>query len=403
MTTARPSGARDDTAGTASPPLALYLVTGALALSNGAVFALLADFQDRFGFPGWGLGLIAGAAFASGFAAQVGLAPLADRGHAQRLLLAGLVTAATGTVLMGVGSHLWAFVVARVLTGIGYGMYIPAARRAVIGVAGPEAGRLLGRLTSFSVGGFVLGPPIAAAVAEVAGPRAPFLVLAGIVLGCIPGIARAEVVESSRPERSRPVAALLALPALQAAVALGAAFYLAIGVFEAVWARLLTDLGASTTRVGLSLLAFGVPMALFAPVGGRLADRFGGFTTATVSMVVTVPLMVLYGQIEAFWGLMAVVFVHAFADATTSPGAQLAVSRAAPVEDTAAAQGILEAAGYLMAAAAAFGAAPVYDRWGAGVLFTGAATLMVVLVVVAQARQAASRTIAAHGIEGSAR
>ena len=385
------------------PPVTLFLVTGALALSNGAVFALLADFQDRFGFPGWGLGLIAGAAFASGFAAQVGLAPLADRGHAKQLLLAGLVTAATGTVLMGVGSHLWAFVAARVLTGIGYGMYIPAARRAVIGVAGPNAGRMLGRLTSFSVGGFVLGPPLASVVAEQAGPRAPFLVLAAIVLVCIPGVVRAEVVESTRPERARPVGDLMRIPALQAAVAIGAAFYLAIGVFEAVWARLLTDLGASQTRIGLSLLAFGIPMALFAPVGGRLADRYGGFTTATVSMVVTVPLMVLYGQVAAFWGLMALVFVHAFADATTSPGAQLAVSRAAPVEDTAAAQGILEAAGYLMAAFAAFGAAPVYDQWGPEILFAGAAALMVALLVVAQARDRASRTLLGVSDDGSRR
>lgn len=384
-----------------SPPLALYLVTGALALSNGAVFALLADFQDRFGFPGWGLGLIAGASFASGFVAQVGLAPFADRGHAKRLLLAGLGTAAIGTLLMGAGSHLWVFVFARVLTGVGYGMYIPAARRAVIGVAGAEAGRLLGRLTSFSVGGFVLGPPLAGIVAEVAGSRAPFLVLAGIVLVCIPGIVRTPVVESTRPERASRVRELLRIPGLQAAVALGAAFYLAIGVFEAVWARLLTDLGASTTRVGLSLLAFGIPMAFFAPIGGRLADRFGGMRTATASMVATVPLMVLYGQVTAFWGLMAVVFVHAIADATTSPGAQLAVTRAAPVEDTASAQGILEAAGYLMAAAAAFGAAPVYERWGADVLFAGAAALMVVLVLLGQVRDRASRTLPAMSTEVS--
>lgn len=385
----------------AGPPLALYLVTGALALSNGAVFALLADFQDRLGFPGWGLGLLAGAAFASGFVAQVGLAPMADRGHAKRLLVAGLVTAAVGTVLMGVGSTLWVLVFARVLTGVGYGMYIPAARRAVIGVAGAQAGQLLGRLTSFSVGGFVLGPPLAGAVAEVAGPRAPFLVLAAIVLVCVPGILGASVVESTRPERAGSVRALLAIPTLQAAVALGAAFYLAIGVFEAVWARLLTDLGASTTRIGLSLLAFGIPMALFAPIGGRLADRYGGMRTATISMVATVPIMVLYGQVTSFWWLMGIVFVHAVADATTSPGAQLAVSRAAPAEDTASAQGVLEAAGYLMAAAAAFGAAPIYERWGADVLFTGAAAAMVLLVVVARWR-GRSRTLPAMPIGGAA-
>lgn len=384
------------------PPATLYVVTGALALSNGAVFALLADFQDRFGFSSLGLGLVAGAAFASGFAAQVGLAPLADRGHAHRLLIIGLVAAASGTLLMGVGSHVAVFVVARLLTGIGYGMYIPAARRAVIGVAGAQAGTLLGRLTSFSVGGFVLGPPVAGLAADVAGPRAPFLLLAVVVLVCVPGILRAQVVESSRPDRASSVRQLLAIPGLQAAVALGAAFYLAIGVFEAIWARLLTDLGTSTRTIGLSLLAFGIPMALFAPVGGRLADRFGGMRTATASMVVTVPLMVAYGQVEAFWGLMLIVFVHAVADATTSPGAQLAVTRAAPPADTAAAQGLLEAAGFLMAALAAVAAAPVYEQAGADVLFTGSAVLMAALVVVARLRHRASPTLPGMVIEGSA-
>ncbi|QGG96346.1 MFS transporter [Actinomarinicola tropica] len=392
MTGSRPSG----------PPATLYVVTGALALSNGAVFALLADFQDRFGFSSLGLGLVAGAAFASGFAAQVGLAPYADRGHAHRLLIAGLVSAAVGTLLMGVGSHVAVFVVARLLTGIGYGMYIPAARRAVIGVAGAQAGSLLGRLTSFSVGGFVLGPPLAGLAADVAGPRAPFLLLAAVVLVCVPGVVRAEVIESSRPQDASSVRQLLALPGLQAAVALGAAFYLAIGVFEAIWARLLTDLGTSTRTIGFSLLAFGIPMAFFAPIGGRLADRFGGMRTATISMVVTVPIMVAYGQIEAFWGLMVVVFVHAVADATTSPGAQLAVSRAAPPTDAAAAQGILEAAGFLMAALAAVAAAPVYERVGAGALFAGAAALMSLLVVVARLRHRASPTLPGMAIEGSA-
>lgn len=384
------------------PPATLYVVTGALALSNGAVFALLADLQDRFGFSSLGLGLVAGASFASGFAAQVALAPLADRGHAHRLLVVGLVTAAAGTLLMGVGSHVAVFVVARLLTGVGYGMYIPAARRAIIGVAGTRAGALLGRLTSFSVGGFVLGPPLAGVAADLAGPRAPFLLLAVVVLVCVPSTLRADVVESSRPEAATSIPQLLRIPGLQAAVALGAAFYLSIGVFEAVWARLLTDLGASTRAIGFSLLAFGIPMSALSPVGGRLADRFGGMRTATVSMVATVPIMVAYGRIEAFWGLLAVVFVHAICDATTSPGAQLAVSRAAPAADAAAAQGILEAAGFLMAALAAVAAAPIYERHGADALFTGAAGLMVLLVAVARIRHRASPTLPGMATEASA-
>lgn len=368
------------------PPVTLFVVTGALALSNGAVFALLADLQDRFGFETWGLGLIAGAAFASGFAAHVGLARFADRGRARRLLVAGLLLAAAGTIGMAVGASLAAFVVARLLIGLGYGMFIPAARRIVISASPEQAGRLLGRLAAFSVGGFVLGPPLASGAAEVAGPRSPFLVIAAVVLLCLPPVLRTPVVESFRPTEGRTVLRLLGIPGMQAALAIGSAFYLSIGVFEAVWARLLSDLGASQLVIGFSLLVFGVPMALFAPVGGRLADRHGGFRVSMLSMVITVPLMAAYGLAGTVLVMFVIVALHAFADATTTPGSQLAVTRAAPPEDAAAAQGLLEAVGFLLAAVAAVGAAPIYQVYGATWLFGGSAAAMSGLVGLAVIR-----------------
>jgi predicted MFS family arabinose efflux permease len=366
-----------------SPPITLFVVTGALSLSNGAVFALLAELQDRFGFETWGLGLIAGAAFLAGFFAHVGLARFADRGYARRLLVVGLLLAAVGTIGMGLGSSLWAFVAARVLIGLGYGTFIPAARRLVISADPARAGRQLGRLASFSVGGFVLGPPLAAGVSELAGPRAPFLAIAAVVLICLPPVLRTEVSEVAREAEPRVVRQLLAIPAVQAALLVGAAFYLSIGVFEAVWARLLTDLGASTLTVGLTLLGFGVVMAGFAPIGGRLADRFGGFRVAAIAMVLTVPVMALYGHLTSLIALSVLIAVHAFSDGTVTPGTQLGITRAAPEQHAAASQGLLEAVGFLMAAVAAIGAAPVYQAFGAAWLFGGSAGLMLAFVGLA--------------------
>ena len=377
-----------------SPPLTLFVVTGALSLSNGAVFALLAELQDRFGFETWGLGLIAGAAFLSGFAAHVGVARFADRGHARRLLLGGLALAGVGTLGMGVGSNLVAFVAARLLIGFGFGMFIPAARRLVISSDPARAGRLLGRLASFSVGGFVLGPPLAAGVASVAGPRAPFLVIAVVVLLCLPPVLRTEVIEVRRDPEPRVVRQLLAIPAVQASLFVGAAFYLSIGVFESVWARLLTDLGASTLAVGLTLLGFGVVMASFAPIGGRIADRFGGFRVAATAMVLTVPVMALYGHLTSLIALSALIAVHAFSDGTVTPGTQLGITRAAPDQHAAAAQGLLEAVGFLLAAIAAVGAAPVYQAVGAAWLFGGSGLCMLVMVSLGVLRDRAARRLA---------
>ncbi len=364
------------------PPITLFVVAGALSVGNGAVFALLAELQDRFGFATWGLGLIAGAAFAAGFCAHVGLARYADRGGARRLLTGGLVLAALGSLGMGLGSHLVAFVAARALTGIGFGMFVPAARRVVISADPLRAGQMLGRLASCSVGGFVLGPPLAAAVSAVAGPRAPFLVVAGVALACLPPVLRTEVVEVARPAERRVVRQLVAIPEFQAALLVGAAFYLSIGVFEAVWARLLTDLGAGTMAIGLTLLGFGVVMALFAPIGGRIADRLGGFRVASTAMVLTVPVMALYGHLTSLLGLSVLIAVHAFSDGTVTPGTQLAVTRAAPEQHAASAQGLLEAVGFLMAAIAAVGAAPIYQAVGAAWLFGGSSLLMLVFVAL---------------------
>src|SRR5680860_47494 len=67
----------------------LYVGVAVEALGYGAIFALLAELQDRYDLPTYGLGLIAGTAFLAGLGAQLGLARYADRGHTRMLLRSG--------------------------------------------------------------------------------------------------------------------------------------------------------------------------------------------------------------------------------------------------------------------------------------------------------------------------
>ena len=382
----RPSAPRRSSRAPTTPVAVLLVVTAALALANGAIFALLAELQDRYGFATWGLGLIAGAAFAAGLVANLTIARYADRGRARELLLVGLALAVVGTAWMGLASELWAFTASRLLLGLGYGAFVPAARKVIIATDPPRAGALLGRLAAAGVAGFTLGPPLAAAITEVAGPRAPFLALAAVVAGCVPAIARTPVPVVVAAPQPRVVRGLLAEPAVQAPLAVGAALYLSIGLFEAVWARYLTDLGASTLVIGLSLLVFGVPMAVFAPFGGRLADRHGGFRVASLAIWASLPLMVLYGQLTSVALLTVVIGVHAFCDGTSTPGTQVAVARVVPTDRIGAAQGLLEAVGFAVAALAALGAAPLYAALGPAWLFTLGAAAMAALLLVAESR-----------------
>ena len=79
----------------------------------------------------------------------------------------------------------------------------------------------------------------------------------------------------TRPGTPRLTSTLLRTPGVRGGLAIGAGVYLTIGVFDTLWARFLSDLGASTGFVAVSLLLFGLPMVVATPMGGRLADRRG--------------------------------------------------------------------------------------------------------------------------------
>ena len=108
------------------------LISAAMSLGYGSIYTLLADLRDRFGFTGGQLGLIVAAGFFAGFCAQLVLARYADRGHAGLMVRAGVVVAAFAMLGCAVATEFWAFVLARLLLGLGSGTVGPAIRRIVI-------------------------------------------------------------------------------------------------------------------------------------------------------------------------------------------------------------------------------------------------------------------------------
>ncbi len=55
----------------------------------------------------------------------------------------------------------------------------------------------------------------------------------------------------------------------------GLAFYTTVAVYEAIWAVLLADKGASQVFIGATLSVFSLPMLFIPPFSGRLAQRRG--------------------------------------------------------------------------------------------------------------------------------
>lgn len=364
-------------------PRLLYLATAIEAVGYGAIFALLAELQDEYDLPTFGLGLIAGASFLAGLGAQVGLARYADRGHTRLMLRVGLAVAAVGMLWFGIANQLWEFVGARALLGLGSGMFIPAARRVVVTRAGDRSGEALGRMTSFEVGGFVCGPPIAAVLAAAFGLHAPFIVLAGALALTSPAVARVEEPPVEEEQERRVVRVLVARRGVRAGLALAGALYLSIGVFDAMWARYLTDLGASTAVIAVTLMLFALPLVALSPFGGRLADRSGPLRSGVIALAVTVPLVAAYGFVNSVPIACLIALVHTLGDAITTPAGQSAVARSAPPSLTAAGQGLWGAVAAATAAVAAFGAAPLYGAFGAEAMWSAAAIGVGVLAALA--------------------
>ena len=362
------------------------LISACMSLGYGSIYTLLADLRDRFGFTGTQLGLIVAAGFFAGFAAQLVLARYADRGHAAFMVRAGVLVAALAMLGSAVASEFWAFVVARLLLGLGSGTVGPAIRRIVITHDPEHVGGNLGRLASFDVAGFLLGPLLAAIAAEVLSIRAPFWFLGVAFVIVLLLTLRLDLTAGTVAAPRRAVRELLAIPAVQATLCMAVAFYVTVGMFEAIWSLLLKDHGAETWLIGLTLSLFTVPMIFLAPIGGRVAQRRGPVHVVTVSLAVATVCTFAYGVLPSLWMLLGVSLVHAMADSFTMPGNQVSAAISSPPEHVSSAQGLLGATGLATAGATGLLAGFLYEEWGRFAVTTTSAAVMVAFLLLARVR-----------------
>lgn len=365
----------------------LYVAVSVTMAAVAAVFALFAEIEQRYGLSTNSLGLIAGAAFGASLVTQLTLSRYADRGYGAVLLRVGMAAGTVGLLWFAVATEVWQFVLARALLGASVGMIMPPARRVVIATADGNAGERLGVLYAFFLAGFVAGPPIAGVLTTIGDVRLPFLVFGSIMaVVSVASTLRLRIPEAPRTAAGAPVVdkrvlrRLIRTRRVIAALLVILSFRFSVGVFEPLWAVHLDALGASTLTVSLSLTLFAAPMLIVAKQAGRLSDRLGPRFASVVSALATVPLMASYGVFESLPVVFLLCVPHGLLEAVQSPGTQAAMAEAAPVEDTASAQGLGEAGGSLAAMIGALAAAPIYDAWGALVAWVLAALTMAALL-----------------------
>jgi MFS family permease len=357
-------------------------LTALFASGYGVMFTVLDEMRDQYGISEGQLGLVVAMGFLSSFVAQVTIAPLADRGHARQLIIVGLVANLVGLLGMAFGKVIAVLLLARFVMGFGVGLAYPAARRIVILADPDRLGQNLGRLLAADVAGFAAGPAVSALMVGPLGIAAPFLLIAGLTVLCFPIVAGTRVAESGVDSEIPPRFAfdLLRIRPYLAALSMGAAVFMMIGAFDALWALVLDDLHASDFISNLGITLFAVPVVLFGSRGGRLAQRIGPFRYGTFGLLMGTAAMVAYGHAATALVMLVISMIHAVNDGLTVSSCAVAVGLVVPAERQASAQGLLGGAETLMAGVAATVIGVVYQHFGRTTAYTCAAAAMLALI-----------------------
>jgi MFS family permease len=380
--------------------LAFGSLSALLAAGYGVLFTIVDDYRDEYGISETAIGIVIGAGFISAFAAQVVIAPLADRGHARAVVFIGVTVNAAGLLLMGFGTTLPLILTGRIISGIGIGAATPAIKRIVI-LADPEhLGQNLGRLLAADVFGFAMGPAISAVLVGPFGIPAPFVVVAVATAALLPFVAAVPVEETLDAPPRLLAFDLLRIRPFAGAVLYGAAVFVMIGTFDALWAVVHDDLGTTEWIANLGIVLFALPLAALGPFGGRLAQTFGPFRLGALGLVAGATFMFSYGILPSGGIIFAVAMVHAITDGLTVSSSGVAAGMVVPEERQAGAQGVLGAGQAIAAGLMAVVTGGLYENFGRATAYIVCAIVMLALTglgaLLARSSWGIRRPIAEH-------
>ena len=364
----------------------LYLLQATTALGGmgyGVMFTVLDDFRDKYGITEAQLGIIVGIGFLTGFLSQILFAPLADKGHAKKLVMTGIAIEIVGTLFMAFGQAFLPLIIGRLLAGFGVGISEPALRRILI-LSDPERmGQNLGLIVSASVAGFTAGPIVSALTADTLGIAAPFLLVAVLLVVVAFGLFNLQFQEANIEDAptQRLAFDMLRIRPLAGAIVIGLALFAMIGTFDAVWSVMMDDMNAPTwvANVGISLFAF--PMIFLAPRGGRLTQKFGPFKASMTGLSIGAICLVMYGTLWSPYPMLAIGIIHGVVDGLTVTGGSAAVALVAPRERLASAQGLFGGLQTLMGGIAAVIAGTAYGMIGRATFIWCAVAMLLFIAI----------------------
>jgi predicted MFS family arabinose efflux permease len=369
------------------------------AMGYGAIFGLLADLQDRFHFPLYGLGLIAASAFPAALIGQIGLSRYADRGYTHRLLWFGLAVSAAGMIWFWRSDTLFEFVCARVLVGLGSGTFIPAARRIILSHDPHNPGKAISMAGAADIGGFLIGIPVTKGLEHIFhSPRMPFLALAVllVVVGPLATLGPEPPPHDSHSSGDE-VRRVFSIPLARSGICIGLGFAAIIGTFDAIASRFLKDLGGTDAELIIVMIALFVPLVVAMPFAGRLVDHVGPARSGAVALVVAAPIVLCFGLTRQLWlvGVLGGIVALAYSVVYTSGQAAVA-GGTVPLGLSGAGQGAYEATYAVGSMICALAAPRLYHRHDATHLWIAVAIASLVAAAAAWWTAGESRSEQVH-------
>ncbi len=283
-------------------PVVLPLVLFSLGhfcvdLYSGALGALQPLLVKRFGLSLAQAGILGGVLVFSSSVTQPAYGYLSDRIRTR--LFAALGPAIAGVFISALGlapGYEWLLAMV-LLGGIGVAMFHPqASSRAIAGITS-NRGRAMAVFVSAGTLGFACGPTYFSALARRLGlpgtwwAAIPGLLISALLLTLLP---EAPGHASSRPGFDwhelakfwKPITLLYALVFLRSAVQVVFAQFIPL--------YLTLERGYSNTSASLALSGYLAAGAMGGFLGGHLSDRFGGKSVIAVSMIGSVPFLLLF-------------------------------------------------------------------------------------------------------------
>jgi MFS family permease len=295
----------------------LLILVGAIVLVDTMFFAaltpLLRHYVDELDLGKAGAGLLQAMYPAGALVAAIPGGIAAARFGVKPTVMIGLSLLAVTTVAFGLANSVWALDLARFLQGMSSAFSWTGSLSWLVAAAPPgRRGQLIGSAFGAAIAGALFGP-VLGAIASFTGTAAAFSTVAGLALVLAFFAWRTPAATPAEPQPVRMLFRALNVRSIQVPIWLCLLPALLFGNLSVLAPLRLSHLGWSAAAIGGTYLCMAAIEAGWAPILGRLADRFGRMPPLRAALVAAAVVSFLLPWPQSPWLLAFVIVCAGFA------------------------------------------------------------------------------------------